>query len=297
MTSNLTSNPFNESQNHQSPAGQRLDQRHREQLSALVDGELGADEARFLLRRMEHDPELAGCQERWQLLGDVMRGQAPALAPAGFSAAVAAAIAAEPAPQAEPRRQARRSGWRAWGGGAALAASVAAVALFMGGEKLQEAAPGEPLAPQVIASQAELAPAPSGPAAVTEASVDTAAMAVAAAPAVAMAAASRRQDSRRASATRSQQAARVAQRDDSPQRAVAAAQAPLTPTVPANASRNLPFGEVGALQARPWPRSSLAPAAGGALNASFPAHAGGAAFYPFEPRLQDDLPVPPRPRD
>ncbi|PSD48587.1 anti-sigma factor, partial [Stenotrophomonas maltophilia] len=56
----MTSNPFNESQNHQSPAGQRLDQRHREQLSALVDGELGADEARFLLRRMEHDPELAG---------------------------------------------------------------------------------------------------------------------------------------------------------------------------------------------------------------------------------------------
>ncbi|KKD57016.1 hypothetical protein VM57_14525 [Stenotrophomonas maltophilia] len=69
----MTSNPFNESQNHQSPAGQRLDQRHREQLSALVDGELGADEARFLLRRMEHDPELAGCQERWQLLGDVIR--------------------------------------------------------------------------------------------------------------------------------------------------------------------------------------------------------------------------------
>lgn len=291
----MTSNPFNESQNHQSPAGQRLDQRHREQLSALVDGELGADEARFLLRRMEHDPELVGCQERWQLLGDVMRGQAPALAPAGFSAAVAAAIAAEPTPQAEPRRQVRRSGWRAWGGGAALAASVAAVALFIGGEKLKEATPGEPLAPQVIASQAELAPA--APTPVTEASVDTAAVAVAAAPAVAMAAAGRRQDARRASATRSQQAARAAQRDDTSQRAIAAVQAPLTPTVPANANRNLPFGEVSGLQARPWPRSSLAPAAGGALNASFPAHAGSAAFYPFEPRLQDDLPVPPRPRD
>lgn len=291
----MTSNPFNESQNHQSPAGQRLDQRHREQLSALVDGELGADEARFLLRRMEHDPELAGCQERWQLLGDVMRGQAPALAPAGFSAAVAAAIAAEPTPQAEPRRQVRRSGWRAWGGGAALAASVAAVALFIGGEKLKEATPGEPLAPQVIASQAELAPA--APTPVTEASVDTAAVAVAAAPAVAMAAAGRRQDARRASATRSQQAARAAQRDDTSQRAIAAVQAPLTPTVPANANRNLPFGEVSGLQARPWPRSSLAPAAGGALNASFPAHAGSAAFYPFEPRLQDDLPVPPRPRN
>ncbi|KIS38948.1 sigma-E factor negative regulatory protein, partial [Stenotrophomonas maltophilia] len=188
----MTSNPFNESQNHQSPAGQRLDQRHREQLSALVDGELGADEARFLLRRMEHDPELAGCQERWQLLGDVMRGQASALAPAGFSSAVAAAIAAEPAPQAAPRRQVRRSGWRAWGGGAALAASVAAVALFMGGEKLKEATPGEPLAPQVIASQAELPTVPTDPAPVTEASADTAAMAVAATPALAMATAGRR---------------------------------------------------------------------------------------------------------
>ncbi|AWH22323.1 MULTISPECIES: sigma-E factor negative regulatory protein [Stenotrophomonas] len=289
----MTSNPLNESQNHQSPAGQRLDQRHREQLSALVDGELGADEARFLLRRMEHDPELAGCQERWQLLGDVMRGQASLLAPAGFSERVAAAIAAEPAPVAEPRRQVRRTGWRAWGGGAALAASVAAVALFMGGEKLQPPAPGEAPAPQVVASQAELAPAA---APVTEASVDSAAMAVAAVPAVAMAA-SRRQDARRASATRSQQAARVAQRDEAPQRAVATAAVPLAPSVPTANTRHLPFGDVGSLQARPWPKSSLAPAGGSALNASFPAASGGAAFYPFEPRLQDDLPAPPRPRD
>ncbi|WP_445514939.1 RseA family anti-sigma factor [Stenotrophomonas sp. 3(2025)] len=291
----MTRIPNNESHNHQSPAGQRLDERHRQQLSALVDGELGADEARFLLRRMEHDPELAGCQERWQLLGDVMRGQASLLAPAGFSAAVAAAVAAEPAPLAEPKRQARRSGWRAWGGGA-LAASVAAVALFVGREQLQEAPPVDVAAPQVIASQAQLPPASEQPAAVTEASVDTAAMAVASVPAVAMAAASRRQDVRRASATRSQQAARVAQRDDAPLRAVAS-QAPLTPTMPAGSARTLPFGEVGNLQARPWPRSSLAPAAGGALNASFPAHAGGTAFYPFEPRLQDELPASQRPRD
>lgn len=291
----MTRIPNNESHNHQSPAGQRLDQRHREQLSALVDGELGADEARFLLRRMEHDPELGGCQERWHLLGDVMRGQASLLAPAGFSAAVAAAIAVEPVPQADARRQVRRSGWRAWGGGA-LAASVAAVALFLGREKLQEAPPVDVPAAQVVASQAQLPPAPAQPVAVTEASVQTAAVAAASVPAVAMAAAARRQDGRRASATRTQQAARVAQRDDTPLRAVAS-QAPLTPTLPASATRTLPFGEVGSLQARPWPRSSLAPAAGGALNASFPAHAGGAAFYPFEPRLQDDLPASHRPRD
>lgn len=291
----MTHSPLNESQNHQSPAGQRLDQRHREQLSALVDGELGADEARFLLRRMEHDPELSGSQERWQLLGDVMRGQASLLAPAGFSAAVAAAIAAEPAPQAEPRRAVRRSGWRAWSGGAALAASVAAVALLMGGEKLKDAGPAEALPPQAVASQAGLAPAPDQ-AAVTEGSADTAAMAAVSAPAVAMAA-SRRQDARRASATRSQQVARVAQRDDAPQRAVAAALPALSPSVPASSTHHLPFGDVGSLQARPWPKSSLAPAGGSALNASFPTSSGGAAFYPFEPRLQEELPAPQRPRD
>ena len=27
------------------------------------------DEARFLLRRLQHDPELQACQERWALLG------------------------------------------------------------------------------------------------------------------------------------------------------------------------------------------------------------------------------------
>jgi len=224
---------------------------------------------------MEHDPELAGCQERWQLLGDVMRGQASLLAPAGFSAAVAAAIAAEPAPLAEPKRQARRSGWRAWGGGA-LAASVAAVALFVGREKLQEAPPVDVSAPQVIASQAQLPPASEQPAAVTEASVDTAAMAVASVPAVAMAAASRRQDVRRASATRTQQAARGAlERSAEPQRAVAAS--PL-PVVPAAAARAYPFGDVGSLQAKPWPRSTLAPAGGGALNASFSTQEPRAAF-------------------
>ena len=31
---------------------------HRQQLSALIDGELSADQARFLIRRLEHDQEL-----------------------------------------------------------------------------------------------------------------------------------------------------------------------------------------------------------------------------------------------
>ncbi len=276
----------------------KIDEHNRQQLSALVDGELASDQARFLLRRLQHDPELQACQERWQLLGDVLRGQAVAPAPVDFTARVSAAVSAEPRPVAEPRRDVR-GGWRRWGGGAALAASVAAVALFMGRQSLEADVAGQDGPTQVIASEAVLpAPAavnvaaampvdtsPAGP------DADSAAMLVASVPAAAVAAAGRRQDAgeRRASATRTRQAARVVQRDELPQRAVAS-QAPLMPTVPAGTRRELPFGDVGALQARPWPRSSVGPATGSALNASYPASAAG-TFYPFEPRLQDDLQV------
>lgn len=270
----------------------KFDAHYRQQLSSLIDGELSADEARFMLRRLEHDESLSSCNERWQMLGDVLRGQACAPAPVDFADRVRASVASEPAPVMQarvergPDRQERRGGWRRWGGGAALAASVAAVAMFMTREQLPAPAPLD--APTtIIASQAELPPAP---APATEASAAGQALAVAAVPAAAVAAASRRQDvatARRASATRTQQAARsAAERSAEPQRAVAS-QAPLTPAVPAATARQFPFGEVGSLQAKPWPRSSLAPAAGGALNASFSTQAPQAAFYPFEPRLQE----------
>ena len=109
---------------------------NRRQLSALLDGELSPDQARFMLRRLQHDGERAACWERWQVCGDILRGRGHALLPADFSKRVAAGIAAAdgvpaaaPAPippSARPRRQRLLH----WGGGA-LAASVALVALFM----------------------------------------------------------------------------------------------------------------------------------------------------------------------
>ena len=51
------------------PALQRVDALHRQQLSALIDGELSAAQARFLIRRLAHDQELSACQERWQIAG------------------------------------------------------------------------------------------------------------------------------------------------------------------------------------------------------------------------------------
>ena len=76
------------------PAIDKLELHARQQLSALVDGELSPDEARFLLRRLEHDSELSGSFERWQLCGDVLRGQVTRAADPDLGARVAAAIAA-----------------------------------------------------------------------------------------------------------------------------------------------------------------------------------------------------------
>lgn len=251
---------------------------YRQQLSALVDGELPTDEARFLLRRLEHDGELSGCQERWQLLGDALRGRACAPAPAGFELKVREAIAAE-ARQMPPasERQARRAGWRRWGGGAALAASVAAVALFMARGQL----PG-PAVPEAVIATAAQVPATAVVADAGQAPDAAAAGLAAAAPAVAVASLRRADASaRRGSATRTQQVARsAAVRQAEPARAVAA-------QAPAPALRTDPFADPGnVLHARPWPRSTLSPALSNpALNASLPAAEGGAAFYPFEPRM------------
>src|SRR5690606_30712446 len=113
------------------------------------DGELGSDEARFLRKRLEHDAELAGCVSRWQLAGDILRGQATAAAPADFASRVAGAIAADAghAPAAAVRH-------RRWIPGAALAASVAVVAMFMARQSPDLMPAGQEQAPVEMASTA-----------------------------------------------------------------------------------------------------------------------------------------------
>ncbi|MDQ2701831.1 MAG: sigma-E factor negative regulatory protein, partial [Pseudomonadota bacterium] len=127
----------------------------RIQLSAMFDGELGQDEARFLRKRLEHDAGLAACVSRWQLAGDILRGQATAAAPAGFADGVAAAVAAE---STGPRAAAAGRG-RRWIPGAALAASVAVVAMFMARQS-PGVLPADNPAPVEIASAAPATPAP-----------------------------------------------------------------------------------------------------------------------------------------
>lgn len=110
----------------------------REQLSALMDGALPADETRFLLRRLQHDASLAECWERWRLSAEVMRGLAPAQRlPADFAARVAASLQGKdlhgevmPHSVASSKRLMHAPAWLRWGGGAAVAASLAVVAFM-----------------------------------------------------------------------------------------------------------------------------------------------------------------------
>lgn len=289
----------NDSNDSNGLSSDKFDTHHRQQLSALVDGELSADEARFMLRRLEHDAQLGGCHERWHMIGDVMRGQACAPAPVNFSARVRLAVAAEPVPAATPRQSRAVSGWMRWSGGAAIAASVAALAMFMGRGQMPQS-PAEAPAP-MVATVADV-PAPVAAASVpvpvptptpAPAPAPSAAELVAsAAPAVAVAAATRRPEgSRRGSATRNQQVARAASlRQAEAIPAVAAVAAPAT-ALPV--AQDNPFASLQApLPARPWPRSTVASGLPqGTFNATLSAQEPGSpTFYPLEPRLPADTP-------
>src|SRR5690606_23011598 len=162
------------------PDPDKLDRYHRQQLSAMLDGELSPDQARFMLRRLQHDADLAGCWERWQVCGDVLRGQRNALLPADFSQKIAVAIAADGAPPSQARAHSGGPRLLRWGGGAALAASVAMAALLVGRQAGLEPDQASPPLLQLAASSVPARPAPTpattDPAPERAPATDTAAM-------------------------------------------------------------------------------------------------------------------------
>ena len=274
----------------------KIDNHYHQQLSALMDGDLPPDEARFLLRRLQHDNELTGCWERWQLCGDVLRGQAQAPAPAGFADRVAAAIAAEAvraAVQATPARSSSRLA--KWGGGA-LAASVAVVALFMVRQQIPDETPATTTASTSSPVRATASSSSSANSALQAAAVTAASVAVASVP--------RQNSSPRRSATRTQQASRQASSSRSPDRAVAVAAAAVPvihsiASTPANnnATQRNPFSnvQINPPVARPWPRA-VTPQYGtgsGAFTAGFSNERATQDFYPFEPRTTETAPAAP----
>jgi hypothetical protein len=123
-----------------------------EQLSALADGELDRERSRFLIRRIGTDPALRAAWERLHLAQTCMRPDPSALARRGFADAVAAAIRSEPQPRSQGPGMYRAM---RLAGGAAVAASVALLALLVVGP-----GQGDPSRLPPAATRAEPAVAP-----------------------------------------------------------------------------------------------------------------------------------------
>ena len=263
----------------------------RQQLSAMMDGELASDEARFLFRRLQHDHELAGCWERWQVCSVVLRGQGTALLPADFSQRVAGLVALESSHSSFAGEQAvaatgthsRR--WMWWGGGA-LAASLALLVVVPrpasnpasnanDGTRVATTAtsPATPV-PQPSAVVHDASRSPSTPPAAVQLAT---ALAVAEAPRRIAARRSRAAspDIRRSPDPRTQ---RVVEAADSSQRVAAAEPLDLP-------RRSNPFAaqQQEALPSHPWPRAVLPGTNTGAFTAGYSTGTTG-EFYPFEPR-------------
>ena len=265
---------------------------NRLQLSAMLDGALAPDQARFLLRRLQHDEELAGCWSRWQLAGDILRGQGAAMVPSGFAQRVAAVVAAESA--ATVRGSSR---WAKWGSGAALAAaSVAAIALFVT-RQLPDVVPAASTPQTEIASMVPAPrPVPSQPAPRERPPAPQAPDAAARLAAVAAVADMPRRAAARRSRGQSQRAAirTPGHRNAEPPLAIAAAAA--TPAM--STERVNPFApSANTITTRPWPRALLPGAsAGGAFNVDYGnTQTAGTAFYPFQPRPVAVPAQPPQP--
>lgn len=132
----------------------------RESLSALFDGELRGDAARFVHKRLAGDVQWRQTCGIWLLAGDVLRGRTVAAAPAGFAERVQLALAQESA--AVAHAPAATVGWsrRGWIPGAALAASVAVAAWFVA-SPVDEATPAAmPAATVATAAPVRAAPMP-----------------------------------------------------------------------------------------------------------------------------------------
>ncbi|MEQ1513600.1 MAG: sigma-E factor negative regulatory protein [Lysobacteraceae bacterium] len=272
---------------------------HREQLSAMMDGALSADEAKFLLRRMEHDDALADCWQRWQLLGDALRGQVDRALPADFSRRVGRAIADDIAAAAaiEPRAVAAQANMRGplsrWGGGAALAASVALAALI--GTRMMSVPDGKTSTSASMASAAASTPTPmpmpSAPTPIpaltgvaSQPPAQSGSLIAEAGAAVALAAVSR--GDRRGSRPRI-----LAREQAIPASSAATAKAIASarPTAVATATHQI-TGVAGQTEvtSKPWPRA-LVPGASmnGEVTAGFE---GASPLHPFQPQLDPLLP-------
>lgn len=123
-----------------------------ESLSALFDGELQGDAARFACKRLVQDEQWRQSCGNWQLAGDVLRGRSMAPAPPDFAQRVQMELAREALAAADASTAAVPVR-RRWMGGAALAASVAVAAWFVA-NPFDDGGPATPAPTATIAAAA-----------------------------------------------------------------------------------------------------------------------------------------------
>ena len=102
----------------------------REQISAFLDGELPSSETELLLKRLTRDAELRESFGRYALIGESLRGSSRVPLTRGFAGRVNRSIDGEPASATLAAMHGSRPRWWRPIAGAAVAASVAAVAVL-----------------------------------------------------------------------------------------------------------------------------------------------------------------------
>lgn len=127
----------------------------REQVSALLDGELDEQQQATVLNALSEDAELLQDWQLYHLIGDVMRGDGAGSV--NVAGRVAAQLVNEPVPAVataehdiKPQRRNRLAANRAW---YSLAASLAGIA-FVGWAALQSLTPSKDASPGALAQQA-----------------------------------------------------------------------------------------------------------------------------------------------
>ncbi len=136
----------------------------REQISALLDDELSQQERSQIVEQMSEQKQLRDKWDRYNLISDVIRGDAGERVSPSLADRVRAQVDNEPAILAAPKPVNTAPAWARPVAGTALAASVAVLAVIAAPQLLN---PETATSPQVATTKAvqpnyvQLAPAPS----------------------------------------------------------------------------------------------------------------------------------------
>lgn len=127
-----------------------MNEQTRAKISALVDGELGPQELKALVKRLSESPDLQGDWASYHLIGDAIRGEPVKIDYERIADSVRERLLSEPTILAPPARRSEKNKypWLKPAVGSALAASVAVMAVIVSPQLFETGSPQ----PQRVAS-------------------------------------------------------------------------------------------------------------------------------------------------